>query len=268
MENSLKNTTNGMLRKVPQVILMFWITKIMTTAMGESLSDYIFFNDYIGKHIAMLLGLGFLVITLVLQFTVKKYIPWIYWLAVTAISIFGTMSADFLNTDLGMPLYASTAMFLIIQIIIFIVWYATEKTLSFHSIYTHRREFFYWSTVLCTFALGTAAGDFTADTMKFGTLLSGFIFLGAILIPAIGYKFFKWNEIISFWLAYTLTRPLGASYSDWLAVPKPYGDGLALGTGNISLVFGILTVVFVVYLTITNKKDEIITKRIKSKENN
>ena len=260
MDNSLIRTNRQMLEKVPQVIFVFWITKILTTAMGESLSDYIFFNDYIGKNAAMLIGLGFLIITLVMQFSAKKYIPWIYWLTVSAVSIFGTMSADFLNTDLGMPYYASTTMFLIIQSIIFIVWYASEKTLSVHSINTHRREFFYWSTVLCTFALGTAAGDFAADTLKLGTLSSGFIFLGLILIPAIGFKYCKWNEVFSFWFAYTLTRPLGASFSDWFAVPKPYGDGLGLGTGLISLVFGILTVIFVVIMANGDKRKKSIAK--------
>jgi uncharacterized membrane-anchored protein len=231
-----------MLMKVPEITIIFWIAKLSTTAFGEAFSDYIFFNDYIGQHPAMLMGLAFLVVCLILQFSTKRYVPWVYWLAVTAVSIFGTMSADFLNKDLGMPLYASTLMLLGFQAAIFIAWYLTEKTLDVHSIYTRRREIFYWLTVLCTFGLGTAAGDFAAVTLGLGTLASTFVFLAVILVPAAGFRWFKLNEVLAFWFAYTITRPLGASFGDWLAVPAPYGDGLQLGTGPISLVLGIVLV--------------------------
>jgi uncharacterized membrane-anchored protein len=190
----------------------------------------------------MLMGLAFLIVCLILQFSTRRYVPWVYWLAVTAVSIFGTMSADFLNKDLGMPLYASTLMLLGLQAAIFIAWYVTEKTLDVHSIVTRRRELFYWLTVLCTFGLGTAAGDFAAVTLGLGTLASAFVFLGVILIPAAGYHWLRLNEVLAFWFAYTITRPLGASFGDWLAVPAPYGDGLQLGTGPISLVLGIVLV--------------------------
>jgi len=245
----MKKSTQEMLRKVPQITIIFWIAKLLTTAFGESLSDYIFFNDFIGQYVAMFIGLSFLIILLIIQFSVKKYIPWIYWLTVTAVSVFGTMSADFLNKDLGMPLYASTLMFLVIQIFVFIVWFATEKTLNIHSIYTQRRELFYWLTVLCTFSLGTAAGDFAADTLQLGTLLSTFIF-----VPAIGFKWFKFNEVFAFWFAYTITRPLGASFSDWLGVPAPYGDGLQIGTGPISLVLGILMLAIITFIYYKHRK--------------
>jgi uncharacterized membrane-anchored protein len=236
----MERTKQELLMKVPEITIIFWIAKLSTTAFGEAFSDYIFFNDYIGQHPAMLLGLAFLILCLILQFSTKRYVPWVYWLAVTAVSIFGTMSADFLNKDLGMPLYASTLMLLGFQAAIFTAWYLTEKTLDVHSIYTRRRELFYWLTVLCTFGLGTAAGDFTAVTLGLGTLASTFVFLGVILIPAAGYKWLKLNEVLAFWFAYTITRPLGASFGDWLAVPAPYGDGLQLGTGPISLVLGIV----------------------------
>jgi uncharacterized membrane-anchored protein len=228
--------------KVPEITIIFWIAKLSTTAFGEAFSDYVFFNDYIGQHPAMLMGLAFLAVCLILQFSTKRYVPWVYWLAVTAVSIFGTMSADFLNKDLGMPLYASTLMLLGFQAAIFIAWYLTEKTLDVHSIYTRRREIFYWLTVLCTFGLGTAAGDFAAVTLGLGTLASTFVFLAVILVPAAGFRWFKLNEVLAFWFAYTITRPLGASFGDWLAVPAPYGDGLQLGTGPISLVLGIVLV--------------------------
>ncbi|MFJ6893947.1 hypothetical protein [Streptomyces hokutonensis] len=226
--------------KVPEITLVFWIAKLCTTGFGESFSDYVFFNDYIGQHLAMLMGLGLLLACLAVQITTAKYIPWVYWLAVTAVSIFGTMSADFLNKDLGMPLYASTLMLVAVQIAVFAAWYATQRTLDVHSIDNRLRELFYWLTVLCTFALGTAAGDFAAVTLGLGTLASSFVFLGIILIPAAGYRWFGLNEVLAFWFAYTITRPLGASVADWLSVPAPYGDGLQWGTGPISLVLGIL----------------------------
>ncbi|KPI20265.1 protein of unknown function DUF347 [Actinobacteria bacterium OK074] len=229
-----------MAMKVPEITLIFWTAKLCTTGFGESFSDYVFFNDYIGQHLAMLMGLGLLLVCLAVQFTTKKYTPWVYWLAVTAVSIFGTMSADFLNKDLGMPLYASTLMLVTIQAAVFTAWYATQRTLDVHSIDNRLRELFYWLTVLCTFALGTAAGDFAAVTLGLGTLASSFVFLGIILVPAAGYRWFRLNEVLAFWFAYTITRPLGASIADWLSVPAPYGDGLQLGTGPISLVLGIL----------------------------
>lgn len=240
--------------KVPQITIIFWIAKLLTTAFGESLSDYIFFNDYIGQHKAILIGLAFLVLMLVLQFRSKKYIPWIYWLTVTAVSIFGTMSADFLNKDAGIPLYASTLMFFVIQAAVFVIWYKTEKTLDMHSIKTPRREAFYWITVLCTFSLGTAAGDFTSDTLQLGTLTSTFVFLIIILIPAIGVKRLKFNQVFAFWFAYTITRPLGASFSDWMGVGAPYGDGLQLGTGTMSLIFGILMFAAIILIDLLNRR--------------
>ncbi|CAN5239738.1 membrane protein [soil metagenome] len=236
------STTRRMLMKVPEITIIFWIAKLATTAFGEAFSDFVFFNDYIGQHLAILMGLAMLLICLAIQFTRKKYVPWVYWLSVTAVSIFGTMSADFLNKDLGMPLYASTLMLLGLQAVVFITWYATQKTLNVHSINTHLRELFYWLTVLFTFALGTAAGDFAATTLGLGTLASTFLFLAIILIPFVGYRWLKLNEVVAFWFAYMITRPLGASFADWLGVPAPYGDGLQLGTGVTSIIFGVILV--------------------------
>jgi uncharacterized membrane-anchored protein len=236
----MERTQQRMLMKVPQLTIVFWIVKLLSTAFGEATSDYVFFNDYIGQHVAILLGLAFLAFCLVIQFSTKKYTPWVYWLAVTAVSIFGTMSADFMNKDLGMPLYASTLLLLGLQTAVFVAWYVTQRTLDVHSINTHLREAFYWLTVIFTFALGTAAGDFAATTLGLGTLPSTFVFLAVILVPALGYKLFRLNEVLAFWFAYTITRPLGASFADWLGVPAPYGDGLQLGTGPISLTFGVL----------------------------
>jgi uncharacterized membrane-anchored protein len=240
--------TTRMLMKVPEITIAFWIAKLATTAFGEAFSDFVFFNDYIGQHLAILLGLGLLLVCLAIQFGTRRYVAGVYWLAVTAVSIFGTMSADFLNKDLGMPLWASTLMLLGLQTTVFVAWYRTQRTLNVHSINTHLREAFYWLTVLFTFALGTAAGDFVSTTLGLGTLASTFVFLGIILLPAIAFKWFKLNEVAAFWVAYTITRPLGASLADWLGVPAPYGDGLQLGTGTMSLAFGVVLVAVITAL--------------------
>ncbi len=225
-----------MVMKVPEITIALWVAKLLTTAFGEAFSDFVFFNDYLGQHVAIVLGLVLLGVCLAVQLRTARYTPWVYWLAVTAVSIFGTMSADFLNKDLGMPLWASTVMLLGLQTAVFLAWYRTQRTLDVHSINSALRESFYWLTVILTFALGTAAGDFAADTLGLGTLASALVFLVVILVPAVGYRFFGLGEVLAFWLAYTITRPLGASVADWLAVPAPYGDGLQLGTGTMSLV--------------------------------
>ena len=253
----MTRTKQEMLIKVPEITLIFWIAKLGTTAFGEAFSDYIFFNDYIGRTKAILMGLALLIVCFAIQFATRKYIPWIYWLAVTAVSIFGTMSADFLNKNLGMPLWASTLMLLVLQSTVFIAWYITEKTLDVHSITTHRRELFYWLTVLFTFALGTAAGDFAAGPLGLGTLASTFVFLAVILAPAVGYKWLRLNEVLAFWFAYTITRPLGASFADWLGVPAPYGDGLQIGTGPISLVSGITLLGVIAWIDFQHRRTNV-----------
>jgi uncharacterized membrane-anchored protein len=225
--------------KVPEITLLFWIAKLGTTCFGEAFSDYVFFNDYIGRTAAILMGLALILVCYAIQIATKKYIPLIYWIAVTAVAIFGTMSADFLNKNLGMSLTESTILLLVLQAAVFFAWWRTEGTLDVHSITTTRREIFYWLTVYLTFSLGTAAGDFVSGTLAFGTLDSTLIFLGLILVPLIGWRYFHLNAVFSFWLAYTITRPLGASFGDYLAVPAPYGDGLQIGTGPISLYSGI-----------------------------
>jgi uncharacterized membrane-anchored protein len=227
-------------QKVPNASPLFWAAKLATTAFGEAFSDFVFFNDAIGRNLAILMGLGFLVLCLVLQFSTRRYRPLVYWLTVTAVSIFGTMSADFLNQDLGMPLWASTLMLLVLQGGVFLTWYATQRTLDVHSVNTRTREAFYWLTVVFTFALGTAAGDFAATTLGLGTLASAAVFLVAILVPAVAWRWAGVNGVVAFWIAYSLTRPLGASIADWLGVPAPYGDGLQLGTGPMSAAFGVV----------------------------
>ena len=235
--------------KVPAITIFFWIVKILTTAMGESTSDYLVYN--IDKYLAVILGFVGLVVALTLQFLVRRYIPAVYWFAVVMVAIFGTMAADVMHIVLGVPYQYSAAFFLVTLAIIFTLWYATEKTLSIHSIYTVRREIFYWAAILATFALGTAAGDMTADTLSLGYLASGVLFAVLFLIPGVLFKLGWLNGIAAFWISYILTRPLGASFADYFG--KPIFGGLGLGDAWVSLVLTVLIVALVGYLSISGK---------------
>lgn len=236
------DNTQRILCKVPQITVLFWIIKVLTTGMGEVASDYLS-HDLLGQGTAAILFGSVLVILLVLQFKARKYTTWIYWLNIAIISVFGTMVAD----DLHLRPVVSTLLFAGLLAIILITWYVSEKTLSIHSIYTRRREAFYWATVMATFALGTAAGDMTAFSLHLGTLVSGFMFVGLIAIPAIGYLLFGMNEIFAFWFAYIITRPLGASFVDWIDGPVRFG-GLGIEKGPLSLVLTIIIIGLVTYM--------------------
>ncbi len=242
------------MRKVPEITVYFWIVKLLTTAMGESTSDYLVYH--IDKYVAVAVGCIGLVVALILQLMVRRYVAWIYWLAVVMVAIFGTMAADVLHVALGIPYLDSSIFFAAALAIIFVVWYASEKTLSIHSIYTGRRELFYWATVMATFALGTAVGDLTAATFGLGYFASGVLFAVLFALPGLGFRLFGLNAIAAFWFAYVMTRPLGASFADWFG--KPFLGGLGLGDTKVALVLTILIVVFVTYLSVTRKdiKDE------------
>jgi len=237
-------------RKVPEITLIFWVIKLLTTAMGEATSDFLV--HALDPIIAVLLcAVGFIII-IALQFWVKKYIPWVYWLTVTMVAIFGTMAADVVHIVLGIPYVVSTIFFGVSLSAIFLVWYKVENTLSIHSISTTRREFFYWLTIIVTFALGTATGDMTAATFGWGYLVSGIVFAMLFVLPYLGYKFLKLNSIFAFWFAYVMTRPFGASFADWFG-RTPGTGGIGLGTGKTSIILGILIILFVLYLTISHK---------------
>lgn len=238
------------LRKVPEIIILFWVIKLLTTAMGEATSDYLV--HALNPYVAVALGaLGF-TLAICMQFLVKKYIAWVYWLTVVMVAIFGTMAADVLHVGFGIPYAISSIFFALCLSIVFILWYRVEKTLSIHSIYTFRRELFYWVTIVITFALGTAVGDLTAATLGLGYLLSGFLFAGLFALPAIGYRFFKFNAVVMFWIAYILTRPFGASFADWFGRSHSLG-GLGLGSEKIAGILTILIFIAVWYLAITKK---------------
>ena len=236
--------------KVPEVTAFFWIVKALTTAMGESTSDFLV--HALVPEIAVVLGGIAFVVALYIQLAKDRYVPWAYWLAVAMVGVFGTMAADVLHVGLGVPYIASTTFYAIALAAVFRLWYVSEGTLSIHSITTLRRELFYWAAVLATFALGTAAGDLTAVTLGLGYFGSVVLFAAVIAVPALGYFRFAWNPILSFWFAYVVTRPLGASVADWLAVSHARG-GLALGTGPVSLVIAAVIAGFVYYLTQTGK---------------
>lgn len=236
------------LRKVPEITDLFWIIKVLTTAMGEATSDYLVHQ--IEPVIAAALGGLALVAALALQLTARRYVPWIYWLAVVMVAIFGTMAADGIHVELGVPYAASAAGFAIALALIFVAWYRSEGTLSIHTIDRRRRELFYWATVLATFALGTAVGDMAAATVGLGYLGGGIVFAVLITLPAIAYRWFGLQAVAAFWIAYILTRPLGASFADWLGRPANL-SGIGVGTGLVALVLGVVIVVLVGYLTVT-----------------
>jgi len=234
--------------RVPEITAYFWIIKALSTAMGESTSDFLV---HVMPPVAAV-GLGSIgfVAALSLQLAMRRYLAWAYWLAVVMVGVFGTMAADVLHVGFGVPYFVSSALYGVTLAAVFVTWQWTERTLSIHTIDTTRRELFYWAAVVATFAMGTAVGDLTAVTLQLGYLRSAVLFAGLILIPAFGYRWLRWNPILSFWCAYVLTRPLGASVADWLGKPKILG-GLGLGDGRVSSALTALIVIGVGYLAIT-----------------
>ncbi len=246
------STARKMLNKVPEITLYFWIIKILCTTVGETAADYLNTTLNLGLNGTTIVMGILLIITLFFQFKARKYIPSIYWLAVVLISIFGTLITDNLTDNFGVSLVTTTIIFSISLAIIFGVWYKVEKTLSVHTINKMRREGFYWLTILFTFALGTAAGDLTAEKLNLGYFVSILIFAGLIAAVTVARLKFKLNAVLSFWIAYVLTRPLGASIGDYLSQPHDSG-GLELGTVVTSGIFLITILVVVIYLTVTKK---------------
>ena len=241
------------IQRVPEITIFFWIIKLLTTGMGETTSDYL--AHQMNPILAVALAGSGLTVALLIQFAARRYIPWVYWLAVIMVAIFGTMAADAIHVGLGVPYLISTAGFAVALGAIFAAWYMSEKTLSIHRIYTFRRELFYWATVMATFALGTAAGDMTASTLGLGYFASGLLFAALFALPTIAYWRLGLNEISAFWFAYILTRPLGASFADWIGRPRDLG-GVGFGTGQISLILAILIIGFVAYLTVSSKDNK------------
>ncbi len=238
--------------RVPRVTVDFWIIKLMAVTVGETAADYLAQSMGLGLAGTSWLMAGILVLALVWQFSKKRYIPLVYWIAVVLVSIVGTLITDNLVDNLGVSLEIASIAFGIGLIATFAIWYAFERTLSIHTIYTTRREAFYWLAILMTFALGTAAGDMVAEGMGLGYLQAGLAYGALIAIVAIGYFVFKVDGILSFWLAYILTRPMGASFGDLLSQPHENG-GLGFGTTTTSALFlGIIALV-IIYMTFSRE---------------
>ncbi|MFE9442028.1 hypothetical protein ACFYO2_24155 [Streptomyces sp. NPDC006602] len=235
--------------KVPEVTVYFWIIKVLTTGMGETASDFV--AHRLGPIPAVGLGGLALVAALAVQFAARRYVAWIYWTTIVVISVFGTMAADVLHVGLGVPYALSTPFFMAALAVVFALWHRSERTLSIHSIHTRRRETFYWAAVLATFALGTAAGDLTA-TIGLGCLGSAVLYAAAIAVPALAHRRGGLNAVTAFWSAYVLTRPLGASVADWMAVSHQRG-GLNGGLGPVTLSWTVAIIGFVGYLAASRK---------------
>jgi uncharacterized membrane-anchored protein len=240
-------TARGALR-VPEITIYFWAIKALSTAMGESTSDYSV--HAIAPVAAVGFGFAGFVAALTLQLAMRQYVAWAYWLAVVMVGVFGTMAADVLHVGFGVPYVVSSALCALGLAAVFWTWQRTERTLSIHTVSSARRELFYWAAVVATFAMGTAVGDMTAVTLHMGYLLSAVLFAVLIAIPAIGYRWLGWNPILSFWLAYVLTRPLGASVADWLGKPRSLG-GLGWGDGPVAFALAAMIAILVTYLAVT-----------------
>jgi uncharacterized membrane-anchored protein len=234
--------------KVPQITVWFWIAKVASTGMGEATSDYLYLR--FGTFVSGVIGVLLLAGALALQFSRRRYVTWVYWLAVVAVAVTGTQAADGLHVVIGLPYWQTSILYACCLAVIFIAWYRTEGTLSIHSITTWRREAFYWATVMATFALGTALGDLTATTFKIGYFKSIILFLVVIAIPLVAHWKFRMNPVLAFWFAYTITRPLGASLADWLGVPHSLG-GLNWGRGTVAILLTVPVLIAVGYMAIT-----------------
>lgn len=226
----------GWTNKVPEITLGFWVVKILSTTIGETGADFLAVNAGWGQAATRAIMGALLVGALTLQMRRRSYTPWIYWLCVVLVSVVGTQITDLLTDGLGVSLVISTPAFAAALTAIFAIWFAVERSLSIHTIVTPRREAFYWSAILCTFALGTAAGDLATEALGLGFAWGAVIFGGLISASYIAWRFFEANSVAAFWLAYIMTRPLGAALGDLLTQARDY-DGLGLGAATTSALF-------------------------------
>lgn len=253
-----RSAASSLLVKVPAITALFWVVKILTTGMGESASDWLLNRGEglpgLGLAGALMIDGGLFVVAFVLQFAVRRYVPALYWLAVTAVAVVGTVVADITHFFIGVPLWLVSAVCLVVIAATFALWQRTEKTVSIHSVTRGRREVYYWVVVFFTFILGTALGDLTAGPLNIGFLGSIFLFAALMAAVAVAYLRFHVNAIAAFWVAYVLTRPLGASIVDYLIVPPKEG-GIDLGSGPVTWVSATIIIVLVAYLQVTHRRD-------------
>lgn len=236
-------TASHWLNKVPEITLSFWIIKIMSTTVGETGADFLAVNAGLGQGMTRAVMVTLLAVALFIQLRTQRYTPWLYWLTVVLVSVVGTLITDLLTDGLGVSLYISTSVFAVVLAVIFSVWFWVERTLSIHEIFTPRRELFYWFAILCTFALGTAAGDLATEALGLG-FMWGAVAFGTLI--AITYAIWRMggNAVLTFWIGYILTRPLGAALGDMLTQAKTYG-GLGLGAMWTSALFLVVIVMLV-----------------------
>lgn len=232
-----------LLNKVPEVTLAFWVIKIMSTTVGETGADFLAVNAGFGQTTTRAAMALLLAIALSIQVSTRRYTPWIYWLTVILVSVVGTQITDLLTDKLGVSLYVSTAIFAVLLAVIFAVWFAVERSLSIHEIHSRRRELFYWSAILCTFALGTAAGDLATEALGLGFTWGAVIFGGLIAVTCLAWRL-GGNAVLTFWIGYILTRPFGAALGDLLTQDHSYG-GLGLGAMWTSAIFLTIIVILV-----------------------
>src|SRR5580693_1486349 len=242
-------TPTKVLTKVREITLIFWVLKLLTTGMGEAMSDFL---GQKSVPLAGAIGIFGLWFALWLQLRQREYRAPIYWFAVMMVAIFGTMAADGVHDGASLPYAVTTPLYAIVVAGVFWVWYRSEGTLSIHSITTRRREGFYWAAVLATFALGTAAGDLTAIQLKIGFFDSALLFAAIISLPALGWWRFGLNPIVAFWSSYIVTRPLGASFADWFSKPQAQ-SGLGLGDGTVSAIALLVFIALVSYVAVTKR---------------
>lgn len=254
MSTSGNTGLSPLLNKVPEVTLIFWIIKILSTTVGETGADYLAVHVGLGATLTMACMAGFLITALMVQLRTRCYTPWIYWLTVVLVSIVGTQITDFMSDKLEISLYVSTAVFACALAATFAIWYRIERTLSIRSIVTTRRELFYWFAILFTFALGTAAGDLATEALGLGFQIGVITFGILIAFVAVFYSLGV-SPVLTFWLAYILTRPLGASLGDLLSQSRHYG-GVGLGTVHTSLVFVTVIVALVAWVTFEGDRTE------------
>lgn len=244
--------------RVPRVTVDFWLIKLMAVTVGETAADYLAVNLGLGLPLTSAIMTLVLVVALVVQFAQKRYVPLWYWLAVVLVSVVGTLLTDNLVDNFAVPLEVTTAVCAVLLALTFIAWFWSERTLSIHTIVTTRREGFYWVAILLTFALGTAAGDLVAEKLDVGYLMTAILFAAVIGAITVAYYAFRLNAVLAFWLAYILTRPMGASFGDLLSQPMEYG-GLGLGTVVTSAIFLAVIAATIIYMTITHRGGEMIT---------
>lgn len=250
MKTLTREDARQMLNKVPEVTLYFWIIKIMATTVGETAADFLNFNLHFGLTVTSVLMSVLLTIFIIIQVRARKYVPWLYWATVVLISIVGTLITDNLVDNFGVALETTTIAFGSALVATFVAWYASEKTLSIHTIFTTKRELFYWAAILFTFSLGTAAGDLAAEGLSLGYATSALIFGALIGVVTIAHYAFRTNAVLSFWIAYILTRPFGASFGDYLSQPGNSG-GLGLGMAVTTTGFLLTMAGLVIYLTVS-----------------